>query len=88
MPSFAIKYVDMQTLHTFITLSEKQPLIGIPADKNGREAVRYSAVLPTQAVKQALKLAGAWADLNWTKMEKGLSHIRRSSKPTPPIEHL
>ena len=38
------------------------------------------------SVKDALALAGAWADLPSDRMEEELDRIRHESTPTPPIE--
>lgn len=40
------------------------------------------------SVKEALALAGAWADLPSEHLEEELDRIRHESKPTPPIDTL
>lgn len=74
-----------------LLVQSNQPLIGIPFEKNGQEAVRYfaeeaEADKVVSGVDEALSLAGAWSDLDWEEMEQALDRIRHESKPTPPIE--
>jgi hypothetical protein len=45
----------------------------------------HSSQAKSKAVKAALALAGAWADLPSDRMEEELDRIRHSSKPTPPL---
>jgi hypothetical protein len=78
---------------TSFTLTQNQPLIGIPFEENGQEVVRYFSeetqaekAVSEDATKSALELAGAWSDLDWDEMVKELDRIRHQSKPTPPIE--
>ena len=79
--------------HLSFTLTLNQPLIGIPFEENGQEVVRYFSeeaqadkAVSDDATQRALKLAGAWSDLDWDDMEQALDHIRHDSKPTPPFE--
>lgn len=85
----------MSAPQPIITITQSQPLIGIPFEENGKEVIRYfseekqaeQAVSDT-ATEEALKLAGAWSDLSWDEMEKALDRIRHESTPTPPINDL
>lgn len=79
--------------HLSFTLTPNQPLIGIPFEENGQEIVRYFSeeaqadkAVSDDATQTALKLAGAWSDLDWDDMELALDHIRHDSTPTPPLE--
>jgi hypothetical protein len=70
-----------------------QPLIAIPTREDGREVVRYfadeaaaEAATSDEVVREALRLAGVWSDLDWDEMSAALDRIRHESKPTPPIE--
>jgi len=74
------------------TISQNQPLIGIPFEEKGKEVVRYFSeealadrAISNDATEEALRLAGAWSDLSWDEMERELDRIRHESKPTPPI---
>ena len=58
--------------------------------EDGRETVRYfcreedvEAEIPASATMEVLALAGAWSDLDWEELEKGLALIRRQSPPAP-----
>ena len=69
-----------------------QPLIGFILQESGEEVVRYfaeeadaDAASSSRSIQDALDLAGAWSDLTWEEMEKGLYRIRHESNPTPPI---
>ncbi|MDO8669844.1 MAG: hypothetical protein Q7O66_00225 [Dehalococcoidia bacterium] len=69
-----------------------QPLIGLILKEDSREVVRYfaeeteaDAAIPQDATRDALSLAGAWSELSWAEMEKGLDRIRHESPPSPPI---
>ena len=77
------------------TIPSNQPLIGIPFEENGQEVTRYFSeeaqadqAVSEDATQVALRLAGAWSDLNWEEMEQALDRIRHESKPTPPIDDL
>jgi hypothetical protein len=69
-----------------------QPLIGVIAEEQGQEVVRYfteeqeadKMMLPS-ITEEALALAGAWSDLEWDELEKALDSIRHESRPTPPL---
>jgi hypothetical protein len=67
-------------------------LVGVLAEENGEEVVRYFAGdVPEHGesdddVAEALALAGAWSDLDWEEMADALDRIRHESLPTPPIE--
>jgi hypothetical protein len=69
-----------------------QPLIGVFRQEKGREIVQYFSdeveadeASSLRGVREALRLSGAWSDLNWDEVEKELYRIRRESQPTPPI---
>jgi hypothetical protein len=69
-----------------------QPLIGIVFYEKGQDVVHYfaedfeaDAVSSRRTIQEVLALAGAWSDLNWDEMEKGLDRIRHESQPTPPF---
>lgn len=73
-------------------VQDNQPLIGITAQSNGREVVRFftdeaeaDAAVPQDATQDALNLAGAWSDLEWEEMQEALDKIRHESTPTPPL---
>ena len=83
----------MTATQPLITTTQNQPLIGIPFQEHGKEVIRYFSeeeqadkAVSEDTTKQALRLAGAWSDLDWDEMEKELDRIRHQSKPTPPIE--
>jgi len=82
----------MTAIQPLITTTQNQPLIGIPFRENGKEVIRYFSeeeqadkAVSEDTTKEALRLAGAWSDLDWDAMEKELDRIRHESKPTPPI---
>jgi hypothetical protein len=65
-----------------------QPLLGIPLQAEGQGVVRYfaeegqaDAIIPYSATQEALRLAGAWHDLDWDTMEQALHRIRHESPP-------
>jgi hypothetical protein len=69
-----------------------QPLIGVIAEEQGHEVVRYfteeqeaDKVMVQNITQDALALAGAWSDLEWDELEKALESIRYESHPTPPL---
>jgi hypothetical protein len=79
--------------HISFTLTQNQPLIGIPFEENGQEVVRYFSeetqaekAVSKDATKSAVELAGAWSDLDWDEMIQELDRIRHQSKPTPPLK--
>lgn len=83
----------MTTGHLSFTLTSHQPLIGIPFKENGQEVVWYFSeeaqadkAVSEDTTQAALRLAGAWSDLDWDDMEQALDRIRHESKPTPPFE--
>lgn len=73
-----------------LVVEHDQPVVAIPLIENGREVVRY--LVETEAgslpgsVHDALRLAGAWRDLDWDETIEALDRIRHESRPTPPIE--
>jgi hypothetical protein len=69
-----------------------QPLIGVIAEEEGHEVVRYftqeqeaDRVMVPSTTQDALALAGAWSDLDWDEIENALDSIRHESIPTPPL---
>lgn len=79
---------------SFVVRSD-QPLIGLIIDEGGEELVRYltsedeaDRAADGADVERALRLAGAWSDLDWDEAERELDRIRHESKPTPPITDL
>ncbi len=75
-----------------LVVSSDQPLIGIWHIENGRETVQYycreedaEEAISSETAREALALAGAWSDLDWSDLEEGLDRIRHESRPTPPI---
>ena len=69
-----------------------QPLIGVIAEEQGREVVRYfteeqevDKVMLQSTTQDAVALSGAWSDLEWDELEKALDSIRHESHPTPPF---
>jgi hypothetical protein len=80
---------------TSLEVPGDQPLIGVILEGNGEESVRYfgddaaaDAALPETVTQDALRVIGAFADLDWEEMEDALDRIRHESKPTPPITSL
>ena len=77
----------MEPLHSehpaSFTTQKDQPLIGILLQEDNEEVVRYfaeeaeaDASNAARRINDVLKLAGAWKDLDWDEMEKGLERIR------------
>jgi hypothetical protein len=69
-----------------------QPLIGVIAEEQGHEVVRYfteeqeaDRVMVQNTTQDALALSGAWSDLEWDELEKALDSIRHESHPTLPL---
>lgn len=69
-----------------------QPLLGVPLQEEGQEVVYYfaeegqaDAAMPSSAAQEALRLAGAWHDLDWDMIEQALDRIRHESPPSPPL---
>ncbi len=78
-----------------LLVREDQPLIGVMTEERGRAVVRYfteekaaDATISKNATQAALKVIGAWSDLDWNEMESALDRIRHESQPTPPITKL
>jgi hypothetical protein len=76
-----------------LTVLRDAPLIGVPRSLNAELTVTYyadeaaaDAAITDEVVRNALALAGAWADVPWEELEAGLDRIRHESEPTPPIE--
>lgn len=75
--------------------ADDQPLIGVPVRLNGKHNVRYftdedeaDGALAHDSIQAALRVAGAWSDLDWDEALAELDRIRHESKPTPPITDL
>lgn len=78
-----------------LIVRDDQPLIGVLTEEVGHTVVRYfadeedaDAATPPASVQRALSLLGAWSDLDWEQALDELEHIRRESRPTPPITDL
>ncbi len=70
----------------------EQPLIGIPVEIDGKEAVCYffteaeaDEALASRGGENALTLAGAWSGLPWEDVAAALDRIRDQSPPSEPI---
>lgn len=72
----------------------EQPLVGIVAEEDGQQIVRYSAQdLPGDTatvadgkLRAVLAVIGGWSDLDWDALAEDLDRLRHESPPTPPIE--
>jgi hypothetical protein len=78
---------------TMLTVQRDAPLIGVPSSHDDELTVTYyadeaaaDAAITEDVVRNALALAGAWADVPWEELEAGLDRIRHESEPTPPFE--
>ena len=75
-----------------LTTWSNQPLVGVLSEQDGREIVRYFAgdeavrSSSDDTLQAALRVIGAWADLDWDEFSAELDRIRHESSPTPPIE--
>lgn len=75
-----------------IAIAADQPLVGVPAEEDGRPVVRYFADDPAtpgtdETLAAARAVIGAWEDLEpWEEVADALDRIRHESVPTPPIE--
>ena len=49
------------------------------------EEGQADATVPPSATQEALRLAGAWHDLDWDTMEQALHCIRHESPSSPPL---
>ncbi len=73
-----------------------EPLIAVHIEINGHEEIRYfvdeqaadEALKQTTKAQQAIKLAGAWSDLDADEVLDSLDRIRHECTPTPPIDNL
>ena len=72
-----------------------QPLIALPLEEDGREVERYfveetaaEGTGSARSIAEALRLGGAWSDLDWGEMERELYRIGHGNPPTPPIDEL
>ncbi len=81
------------TQHHSLTVRRDHPLIGVPLEEGGQEAIRHftdeeeaDAASPAASVQQALSLFGAWQDIDTPDALDILDRIRHASKPTPPID--
>ena len=78
---------------TTLVVEADHPLIAVPDVKDGQEVTWYfvseaavERAMPQTVTQEALKVVGAWRDLDWQEMEEALDRIRHESGPTPPIE--
>jgi len=78
---------------SILSARSDQPLIGLVLQEDGQEIARYfadealaNAALPPNSAEDALRVIGAWSDLDWDEMAEALERIRRESVPTLPIE--
>ncbi len=85
--------IPAQTPSSSLIVRPDQPLIGVLHQEDGQEVMRYfteeesaDATLGSTTPTDALRLAGAWSDLDWEEMEKGLDRIRHESPPSAPLE--
>lgn len=69
-----------------------QPLIGVLVEENGEWMVRYFSeeaeadTVTSRSVSQdAIRLAGAWSDLDWEALKRGLDSIRHESPTSPTL---
>ena len=70
-----------------------QPLIGVVVTTGDQEMIEYftddaavEANTPPASVQNALRLLGAWKDIDADDALDQLDRIRHESKPTPPID--
>ena len=85
---------EQQSPHvTSLVVETDHPLIAVPDIEDGQEVTRYfvseeavERAMPQTVTQEALKVVGAWCDLDWQEMEEALDRIRHESMPTPPIE--
>jgi hypothetical protein len=78
-----------------VIVQAESPLIGVPMDNDGQEAVAYfvaeeeaDQAMRQEAAQPAIKLAGVWSDLDGDAMLDGLDRLRHDSAPTPPITSI
>lgn len=83
---------DLHTVRQHLTAPITQPLISVIVESDGMEEVHYftdgiqaDAALASDSERPAIKLAGAWSDLDADVMFDSLERIRHENKPTPPI---
>lgn len=76
-----------------MTVPADQPLIGVFVRDGEREYVHYfageaaaDAALGPRVGQHALRVAGAWADLDYEDAATELERMRRESTPSAPIE--
>jgi hypothetical protein len=76
-----------------LTVPSDQPLLGVLVEEDGHAVVRYFAGdVPAQGepddevIADALRLAGAWSDLDWERTADELDRIRHATPPTPPLD--
>ena len=72
--------------------SPSQRIVAVYFDADGEERVVYCDEATTEEmtteddIEEAVRLAGAWSDLDWQETLAALDRIRHESRPTPPIE--
>jgi hypothetical protein len=84
----------IQPQHAQSFLVERDlPLIGVVVEYGDREVIAYSTdeeseetVVSRASVDEALRLLGAWKDIDTDDALDQLDRIRRASQPTPPID--
>jgi hypothetical protein len=76
-----------------MTVPADQPLIGVFVPNGDHQLVRYfsdeaeaDAALGVHVGQHALRVAGAWTDLDYEDAAVELERIRRESRPSNPIE--
>ena len=86
---------DRPSQPSSLVVEGDQPVLAIPSEENGREVVLYftdeaaaEAAAADDSIAEALRLGGAWQDLDWAEMERALERIGHENPPTPPIDEL
>lgn len=81
---------------TGLRVRSGDPLIGVVVREDGEQVTRYftedqrpiDQTERQRRVERAARLAGVWGDLDWDHIDAALDGIRRSTKPTPPIDEV
>jgi hypothetical protein len=73
-----------------MTVPDDRPLIGVPAQEDGRDVVRYytdegdaDAAQTESDTQQALAAIGSWSDLDAEEALEALDRLRHESEPDP-----
>ena len=84
--------VRSRSVQAHLVAPDDRPLIGVVEREGDRDVVRYftdeeeaSAATPPASVQRALRLLGAWSDLDWDEAVAELDRIRHGNPPTPSI---